>query len=80
LRASSPCIAIRSDFGIGRARPPDTKATRTFASTRISPPRVTRWRSVMEAPFTSSGSVVISRTSSMRAGLRNSMVIERTTK
>ena len=41
---------------------------------------MTRWRRVIEAPFTSSGSVTMSSTSSMRAGLRKSMVIERTTK
>jgi hypothetical protein len=36
--------------------------------------------SVIEAPFTSSGAVATSSTSSMRAGLRNSICIERTTK
>ena len=39
-------MAMRSGFGIGRARPPLMKATRTCASTRSSSPRMTRWRSV----------------------------------
>ena len=34
----------------------------------------------MEAPFTSTGAVAISSTSSMRAGLRKSICMERTTK
>ena len=41
---------------------------------------ITDWRIMTEAPFTSSGSVTMRSTSSMRAGFSNSMLIERTTK
>ncbi len=37
----SAFMATRSGFGIGRARPPETKATCTCASTRRSSPRIT---------------------------------------
>ena len=37
----SAFIATRSGFGIGLARPPEMKATRTLASTRSSSPRIT---------------------------------------
>jgi hypothetical protein len=49
----SACMAIRRAFGMRWALPPDRKATRTCASTRVSPPRVTRWRRVIEAPVDS---------------------------
>src|SRR6516165_1099625 len=69
-------MAVRSALGMGRARPPQTKATRTCASTRSSSARRICCLSVIEAPFTSSGAVTTSSTSSMRAGLRNSICIE----
>ena len=37
----SAFIAMRKDFGIGRARPAEMKATCTSASTRMSTPRIT---------------------------------------
>ena len=61
-----PRVAVRveEDSGVappfgGLARPPDTKATCTVASTKSSSARVTRWCSTMEAPFTSSGQVTM---------------------
>src|SRR6516165_2140281 len=59
-------MAVRSALGIGRARPPQTKATRTCASTRSSSARRICCFSVIEAPFTSSGVVTTSSTSSAR--------------
>src|SRR6516162_5495120 len=62
----SAFIRIRSAFGIGCARPSLIKATRTSALTRISPPRRTSCASMIEAPFTASGQVTTSSTSSIR--------------
>src|SRR5262249_10183549 len=80
LRSWSVRMAVRSPLGMGRARPSQMQATPTCASTNSSSPRRMRWLSVMEAPLTSSGAVTTASTSSMRAGLRNSRRIERTTK
>src|SRR5215216_148061 len=78
--ARSAFINCRSDFGIGFARPSLIKATRTSALTSTSSPRRTSCASVMEAPFTTTGHVTTSSTSSMRAGRKKSSSIERTTK
>ena len=56
------------------------KATRTSALTSTSSPRRTSCASVIEAPFTATGQVTTSSTSSIRAGRRKSSCIERTTK
>ena len=56
------------------------KATRTCAFTSTSSPRRTSCASVIEAPFTATGQVTTSSTSSIRAGRRKSICIERTTK
>ena len=63
-------MAMRSGFGIGRARPCEMNATRTLASHSTSSPRRHCCFSVIEAPFTSSGAVTMSSTSSIRAGLQ----------
>src|SRR5438034_959599 len=76
----SAFISSRSDFGIGFARPSLMKATRTAALTSTSSPRRTSCASVIEAPFTATGHVTTSSTSSIRAGRRKSSSIERTTK
>jgi hypothetical protein len=73
-------MASRSGFGIGLARPPETKATRTAASTNTPPSRVTCCFSRTEAPFTSCGEVMISKRSLKRAALKKSICMERTTK
>ena len=80
LAGSQHDLVVIGALGIGRARPPEKKATSTCASIKSSSPRMTRWCSVIDAPFTSSGAVVTCKTSSMHAGLRNSICIERTTK
>ena len=49
-----------------------TKATRTSALTSTSAPRRTSCANVIEAPFTATGQVTTSSTSSIRAGLRKS--------
>src|SRR5438552_3426675 len=41
-------MAVRRGFGIGRARPADTNATRTAAPTRSSPARITSCRDQVE--------------------------------
>src|ERR1700751_5930823 len=56
------------------------KATRTSALTRTSAPRRTSCASTIDAPFTATGQVTTSSTSSIRAGRRKSSIIERTTK
>src|SRR6185312_8496086 len=76
----SAFISVRIDLGIGCARPPLMKATRTSAFTNASSPRRTSCASMIDAPFTATGQVTTSSTSSIRAGLRKSRCIERTTK
>src|SRR6478752_4717300 len=76
----SAFIKARMDFGIGWARPPLMKATRTSAFTSASSPRRTSCASMLEAPFTATGQVTTSSTSSIRAGRMKSRCIERTTK
>src|SRR5579871_451267 len=76
---SSAFINARIDFGIGCALPSLINATRTSAVTSTSVPRRTSCASAIEAPFTATGQVTTSSTSSIRAGLRKSIFIERTT-
>src|SRR3954469_2518922 len=78
--ARSAFINCRNDFGIGFARPSLMKATRTSALTSTSSTRRTSCASVIEAPFTATGHVTTSSTSSIRAGRMKSRCIERTTK
>jgi hypothetical protein len=65
---TSAFISVRNAFGIGCARP--SKATRTCALTSTASPRRASCASVIEAPFTATGQVTTSSTSSIRAGLR----------
>jgi hypothetical protein len=67
---TSAFISVRNAFGIGCARPSLMKATRTCALTSTASPRRASCASVIEAPFTATGQVTTSSTSSIRAGLR----------
>ena len=73
-------MATRSGLGIGRARPPDTKATCTVASTKHLAAALDPLMQHDRRALHLRGAVTISSTSSMRAGLRKSICIERTTK
>src|SRR5258705_11439508 len=62
-------MAVRNALGMGRARPLQTNATRTCASTRSSSLRRMRCSSVIDAPLTSCGAVTTTNASSMHPPL-----------
>lgn len=76
----APSMASRSAFGIRCAFPPEIKATRTRAVTKRSCPRLHSCSRMIDAPLTSSGTVITSSRSSNIAGFTKSILIERTTK